>query len=59
MTLGVNTDGNAYSCTVGTPRGTTYLYFENFEISVDGATIEHTGKDTLYMTYFLLEMSSF
>merc|ERR1712189_101881 len=42
MTLGVNTEGNAYSCTVGTPRGTTYLYFEDFEIKVDGATIEHT-----------------
>jgi len=42
MTMGVNTDGTAYSCTIGTPRGTTYLYFEDFELEVGGATIEHT-----------------
>ena len=42
--MGVNTDGTAYSCTVGTPRGTTYLYFEDFELEVGGATIEHTGQ---------------
>ena len=47
MTMGVNTDGTAYSCTVGTPRGTTYLYFENFEIEVSGATVEHTGRKIL------------
>ena len=43
MTIGVNADKSAYSCNIARPSGTTYLFFESYEISVAGGAIEHYG----------------
>ena len=43
MTIGVNADKSAYSCNIARPSGTTYLFFESYEIKVDGGSIEHYG----------------
>ena len=44
MTIGVNDDKSAYSCNIARPSGTTYLFFESYEIKVDGGSIEHYGN---------------
>merc|ERR1712131_201361 len=41
MTIGVNADKSAYSCNIARPSGTTYLFFESYEIKVEGGSIEH------------------
>ena len=43
MTIGVNADKSAYSCNIARPSGTTYLFFESYEIKVEGGSIEHYG----------------
>jgi len=44
MTLGENRDKTAFSCNIQRPSGTTYLYMENFQVTIEGGNIEHFGQ---------------